>query len=547
MWIRKKIQNVSKDSMGEASPETSDRIDADCASVMSFNHNDFDEETASRFAKRASTREHRPELSEFIHSANNCMKCLSKFGIFLRTHGTAFAAASFIFIILCCGSIALGEIHFKRSEKNSHEHAKLLASETLHFLSERMEKAMIPMLSMMQLVYEMPAFVNLTHAIGGPNEKGSLPYDSTRPKFRDLNGSVCQDPEMKALYLSVAERIDNSFGELKHHHHPQSRQQKSEEEEHEHGHGHSHSHDDDEDIPRPWITLALAPHGVVCLSYPEIDSTEYRSPHPLSADEHMGFDFAASPTKDEVSRYIGSGKIPLFGLYNYTIPCPIGEDHGHSSQECENEGSLTHVFEARMPIQMGGTSMQFRMDDGSTYTYPFWGMIVMHINWDTLLSASGFVRRFKDENMEFILERFANDGTVTTIASSEFYHTAANNPHNCGDTQNWTSELHGETWQLSLSHEVPTTGKRGWMFPVLILVSLSISLLLFKILLQKQEYLIIRGVAMAQDSKVETERNMTAYFAHELRNRKCPPIRPTLVLQVVPCIGLTLRAFLPRK
>jgi signal transduction histidine kinase len=49
-------------------------------------------------------------------------------------------------------------------------------------------------------------------------------------------------------------------------------------------------------------------------------------------------------------------------------------------------------------------------------------------------------------------------------------------------------------------------------------VAFCIAYLVYVILIQKQSHTTMLGTTMAQEAKVEIERNMTAYFAHELRN-----------------------------
>jgi two-component system, sensor histidine kinase len=53
---------------------------------------------------------------------------------------------------------------------------------------------------------------------------------------------------------------------------------------------------------------------------------------------------------------------------------------------------------------------------------------------------------------------------------------------------------------------------------VILVVGLSISVLVYCVLVQKQIHTVMMGQNMAQMAKVDIERNITAYFAHELRN-----------------------------
>lgn len=59
---------------------------------------------------------------------------------------------------------------------------------------------------------------------------------------------------------------------------------------------------------------------------------------------------------------------------------------------------------------------------------------------------------------------------------------------------------------------------RPWVTTLVIFVSLLFSWLIFCVFYQKHEHSQMLAVTLAQHAKVETERNVTAYFAHELRN-----------------------------
>ena len=57
-----------------------------------------------------------------------------------------------------------------------------------------------------------------------------------------------------------------------------------------------------------------------------------------------------------------------------------------------------------------------------------------------------------------------------------------------------------------------------WVTSLLFVISLGISYLVYLILKEKQLHMEMAGLALAQEAKVNTERDMTSYFAHELRN-----------------------------
>jgi signal transduction histidine kinase len=508
MWNRNKIQydgngpnsGSHHHSEAELSCENSDRIDADCASVMSFNMNEFDQETAGRFSKSSSFRDlMQVDGKPNTHHTNRCLRCLLSTTSFIGDHWSALLTAGFIFLVLSAGSVGLGYFQFERVEKQVQEDALESALETGRYFTEQLEKATLPLLSMVQFVHELPVFTKLTSHIGAPNETGSLPYDTSRPTYRDLTGSLCRDATIRSRYEQLVQRIQDSFSVL----------QKPAAEDGE----------DVEDVLNPLISLSLAPHGVLCLSYPEIDSEDYQSNHPLNTTERLGLDYAASFSAHELFGDVVSTTAPhirLAGPNTLSIPCRKGDQSGG----CKGAGYSASVFEARLPVEMMGFDLQFLQDDGSTLTLPYWGLIVAHIHWDVIVETSGIFDLFGEKDLEFQMTRLDEARLATTVlVESMSYQAALKNDANNEDRVVLESTLTGEAWTVSVVHKDAWKG-RMWIFPLLIIISFSISVLIFKILLQKREHLSIKGVAMAQESKVETERNMTAYFAHELRNRE---------------------------
>jgi len=278
MWNRLKIsqdarRNAPHDSEGSMSDETSDRIDADCASVMSFNMHDFDQETANRFAKHASVRANHHHVAEIQHS-NCCRRSFASSVAFIRAHWVAALMTSFIFLILSIGTVTLGAFQLDRTHAKVRDDALANARDITHYFSEQFEKAMLPLLTLEQLIHEIPVFAELTNQIGAPNEAGSLPYE--RLMFRNLTGSLCLNPDVTKRYDEAVQRILDTFSVLQHHLTKD--------------HGHAH-------ISNPFISISLAPRGVICLTH-QIDPQLGRHiakvvGRPVNTTDFMGFDIGA--------------------------------------------------------------------------------------------------------------------------------------------------------------------------------------------------------------------------------------------------------------
>ena len=515
MWnITKKSRRSSHQaSDGYLSDETSDRIDADCASVLSFNAHDFEQRTASRLTKHSSARANHHHVEEIQLSSNCCRRSFASIATFLEAHRTAALISSCIFFILSIGSVTLGTYHFDRTQANVREDALASARDITHYFSEQFEKAMLPLLTLEQLIHEIPVFAELTNHIGAPNEAGSLPYE--RLMFRNLTGSLCLDPGVTTRYDEAVQRILDTFSVLQDHVTT--------------NHGYT-------EVSNPFISIALAPYGVICLNH-EVDAKLSRHiakviGRPVNTTDFMGFDVVAPFYASEFFEDFMKGRSSIRLAGPTPIPCRQGDIGGHEGEadsdhdedihsgSCKGDGKTFSIFEAQLAVKMNGTSLEFRKDDGSTVAVPYWGLIIASVHWDAMVEASEIYERFEESDLEFKMTRLDDKGHDTLVlVESTLYHEYRGKDEYLREDLFWDSSLTNESWKISVVYK---NAKKAhtWIFPLLIFASLCISALIFKILLQKQEHLTIKGVALAQESKVETERNMTAYFAHELRNRK---------------------------
>lgn len=74
-------------------------------------------------------------------------------------------------------------------------------------------------------------------------------------------------------------------------------------------------------------------------------------------------------------------------------------------------------------------------------------------------------------------------------------------------------------WQMTVFYDkVEIAPWRGWVTTVIFLLAFLFTWLIFTVLYQKHEHTQMLAVTLAQNARVEIEKNMTAYFAHELRN-----------------------------
>ena len=73
-------------------------------------------------------------------------------------------------------------------------------------------------------------------------------------------------------------------------------------------------------------------------------------------------------------------------------------------------------------------------------------------------------------------------------------------------------ETTNNQWKITICYDrVRISPWKPWVISAIVLISLALSVLVYLVMLQKHDH-------TEMNAKVETERNMTAYFAHELRN-----------------------------
>lgn len=493
---------------------SSDRVDADVASVISFNMNEFDAETQKRVFKRTSSfvMEETPEEKQHT---NCCIRCLVSVWSFLEAHWSALLTSSFIFLVLSIGSVALCILYFQGLEEQMEEEGLELALETGRYFSTELAKTTLPLLSMSQLVHELDIFTNLTNQIGAGNEEGGLPFSTSRPNYRNLTGSPCLDLNLRVKFNQVAFQIRKSFSSLER----------------------GNMGGEPVLLTNSLLSLSLAPAGVLCLTTPEIDSENFETNHPLNTTHRLGFDYTATYTASQLFGNATAPAVHLDGPTLMTIPCRKG-DSGGAGGGCRGDGVSAWVFEVRLPVEIPGLQLQLLQEDGTRTAYPFWGMVVSHVRWDAIIESSTVFQDFEDMGFHFQMVRsgleahhgdiqvhgdneghIMNDGDAPILLESLRFQEVLTLKNYHVDTIALDPTFTGDEWSMTVVHRAPAQ-ERIWMIPLLVFVSLCVSFLIFKILLQKQEHSSMKGRAMAQESQFETERNMTAYFAHELRNRK---------------------------
>ena len=408
-------------------------------------------------------------------------------GIWCRPSGTlwrsicrnkfSLGVASFIFCVLVSAGIAITVVLINAKRLETESQALDLAIETGEWFSDQLNQAIFPLFSIAQFAVELPIFRSLPQKIGPAFEEGSLPFippeEGYQPSHRNVTG-ICDQPDLVERFNGIASTI--------------KKQAKME---------------------GILVNLQLAPEAVVCLLYPLVNAEDFENGIVLNNTRARGLDLLT----DSVSSFIAKRTIAKESV---SIAGPL------SLRQCGDktcDATVEKAFIARLPIVVPDNIMEV---DGVTYNR--WGFATALINWEALVKRSDIYQKFAALKMEFQLTRTdrtfndvtnAYDVTVVVLAETPtfFKHEA------CETFVTTALQTTNNEWEITVFYDLERTRNTlGWCIASCILLAYCISILVYVILVQRQNAAKMRAKASVQEASVQTERNMTAYFAHELRN-----------------------------
>jgi len=404
---------------------------------------------------------------------------------YLLGHTSAILLSLIIFLLLSGACIAI-VLTISRSQKDAlAEEARLLALETGNYFSDQLDRAILPLFSIAQFALHLETFQDLPDKIGEAGEPGALPFlpqvEGSERVHRNVTG-VCDDPEMVSRFISIATAIKE-----------QSKM---------------------DDI---LVNIQLAPKGVICLLHPMNNTADFEDGKFLDNTGAWGLDLLNDP----FMKYIALGSIDDENVV-VAGPRPL--------VQCPTCGDF---FIARLPI----VDPRHEIVGLDGISYPRWGFATALIDWSKLVERSGIKtsftsdvhdnHSFSQDPFEFQLTRtdYKYNKTTDTYESSVIVLAESNAFQGCDVEARWHSQISvalettNSEWEMHVRYSEADIVQ--WMSIVLIvciLLSFVISWLIYTVLIQKQMHADMQALTSAQEAKVETERNMTAYFAHELRN-----------------------------
>jgi signal transduction histidine kinase len=397
------------------------------------------------------------------------------------------AISFFIFGILVASSIAVSSFLTTAQEKDARDEALDLAVETGRWFSDQLDLAILPLFSLAQFAVEIPILHQLPHKIGTAfdyndddekQNKSSLPF---LPPFevgdsythRNVTG-VCDDPALIKRFNGIAAMIKKNAK-----------------------------------MEGILVNLQLAPEAVVCLLYPLVNTEDFTNNITLNNTGARGLDLLVDP----ISSFIAKASLAQDSI---SIAGPL------VLRQCRDiscDPAVQQAFIARLPIAATDNTIHI---DGRSFQK--WGFATALINWNALVTRSSIYSNFASRGMEFQLtrtDRKFNDQTelydisVVVLAETPTFSKFAQNQKKVTTALQTTNN----EWEITVIYDVGHSERtKALLFSLSFILSFFIAALILIILEQRQSQARIKGKVLAQSAAVETERNMTAYFAHELRN-----------------------------
>ena len=342
-------------------------------------------------------------------------------------------ATLLVFAIFCAATVSL-VVKFTDDEEDARlAVAREMAEETGLFFSRELDKALVPLFTMSQFVYQLPAFADLPRIIGDRGDPGAVPpEDGPRAgSHRNMTGVV--SPELWDMFNTIAAGIKKSA-----------------------------------DMEGVLVNVQLAPQAVVSMAYPLNNTEDFEDGVFLNSNGAIGHDLLNDPNRVAIAR----ATVPAPGV---VIAGPLTLIQGDFPvvREC---------FIARLAINMPGATPPYDIKvDG--ISYESWGFAVVLINWEALKDRSNVYERFNQRGMFFQLTRTDQKFDSDTNTFVERVNVIAQSPgaeerHSwqLGDVVDVALPTTNNEWVMTVGYEDgsrPSTEK--WAIPLAVIGSLLVA------------------------------------------------------------------------
>jgi len=304
------------------------------------------------------------------------------------------------------------------------------------------------------------------------HREGSLPFlvdpiTNETTYHRNVSG-VCDDPTVVSTFIEIAEGIKRNAR-----------------------------------MKGVLVNVQLAPMGVICLLHPVNNTEDLADGKFLDSSSVYGLDLFQDPFMKFIAKSsITKETVGIAG------PVQLSQCPG-----CDP------FFIARLPIVDPRNNIPVQ-----GINYPRWGFATALIAWDTLINQSDISQTFQHKGFHFQLTR---TDTIQNQVTGQYERNVAVLAETDGFGRDGRFDRFVEErlqttnneWVMTVQYDKTSIAIVSIVVSVIVICfALFISLLVYTVLWQKNLHAGMKADTLTQQAKVDTERNMTAYFAHELRN-----------------------------
>ena len=379
-----------------------------------------------------------------------------------------FLACTVTFAVIVAAGLSAILLFAENQREDITQEAVASVAEFDRSLSAELNKALLPTYVLAEVVEQLDTFTDLPSKISTTDSY----INNGGKSWRNVT-EVCTDPAYVEPFVDIASSIKRGSemkGEL--------------------------------------VNIQLAPSGVVCLLYPEVNTEDF------------------SPGTVFDSRGARGHDLPNDGLRGYYVRKAIVEGcatiQGPVTLVQEGEEIVRQDLIARNPIYKDGQNF---IIDGESF--PFWGFATVLLNWEALKSKLNLDNIFSRHAASYVLTRtdtLLNFSTNTeyevTVAIAQSDHmshihsgTNISIPLNATDNS-WVVTI----WDTHYNQEWV-----AWACVLVILAALLAAFLLASVLVAKKDHQMLLYRMMPSDvidrlqrgeAVIETHPNATIFFSH---------------------------------
>ena len=235
------------------------------------------------------------------------------------------------------------------------------------------------------------------------------------------------------------------------------------------------------------VNIQLAPHAVVCLLNPVVNTEDFPPGTVLNNTAAIGHDLLNDPKRTFIAR----ATIPAYP--NVVTAGPLKLIQG-------DKPIVKEALIARRAIYMDGYDITV---DG--VSYPCWGFAVIILNWAEVKKSSGIDKLLKDGNFEWNLTR--TDTKVNSTTNEKYDQVVSIGSSSESDILNDGNSVSVELDETTNNRWKMTIGKQGGFRPswfpylcsLVVFLSLIMSIMLCVVLSVKKEFQVLLYDMMPRD------------------------------------------------